>query len=190
MPVVACRRKIVLLASQPQPRECGSETMKVSWSITLAGAVVGGLMLGSYLSHPDRAPVLRGYKIPLPELLQPSSSESDRQPGDSVVISEPEPPANLYPLPDSPDSPASIRRWNKEPTSVPALNLSLPELEWDDQGWAGDAAAYPDFFRQQQREERMSVSGRLHWDESEEAEALPITDTILGAEVELQLRLP
>ena len=36
----------------------------------------------------------------------------------------------------------------------------------------------------------MNVSGRLHWDESAEAESLPITETILGAEVELQLRLP
>src|SRR5690606_35089679 len=154
------------------------------------GAVVGGLMACSYLSHPCRAPVMRGYKMPLPELLRPTSSEYERQHSHSPVISEPEPPANQYNLPDSPGSTTSTRRWTAQTTSVPTLNLSLPELEWDDQGWAGHAAAYPYFVRQQQREERMNVSGRLHWDESEEAEALPITDTILGAEVELQLRLP
>ena len=57
---------------------------------------------------------------------------------------------------------------------------------------AGTASGKPirTFSVTSKKEERMNVSGRLHWDESEEAESLPITETILGAEVELQLRLP
>ncbi len=157
--------------------------MKVSWSITLATGLVAGLMLGSYLSHPDRVPVLRGYKALLPAVLQPPSAEDDRQPGASLVIEEPEAPAALHLPPDSPD-------WSNPIQPAPALNLSLPELEWDDQSWHSERETYPDFFRHQQKEERMNVSGRLHWDESAEAESLPITETILGAEVELQLRLP
>ena len=36
----------------------------------------------------------------------------------------------------------------------------------------------------------MNLSGKLYWDESEEARTRPIEETIKGAEVELQFYLP
>lgn len=157
--------------------------MKVSVSIALAGTVVAGLILGSYLSHPDRPPVLRGYR--LPELLSPPPAPSERAAGASLVNHEPEPPLTLPALPER-SAPAD--RGSETPSA--GLNLSLPDMEWDEQSWHSDAKAYPDFFRAQEEDKRMNLSGRLHWDESEEARSLPITETILGAEVEVQVRLP
>lgn len=148
--------------------------MKVSWSLCLVTGLVAGVILGSYLSHPDRQPVLRGDKISLPEFLQSSGHDDS--------------PVELTPLPESS---TGLALWHDETEPVrPALNLSLPEMDWDNQEWRSDASSYPDFFRSGTEEPRLNVSGRLHWDESEEAETLPLTDTILGAEVEFQVRLP
>ena len=105
--------------------------MKVSWSITLAAGLVAGLMLGSYLSHPDRAPVLRGYKALLPAVLQSPSAEDDRQPGASLVIEEPEAPAALHLLPDSPD-------WSNPTQPAPTMNLN-----WNGMTRAGTASGKP-----------------------------------------------
>lgn len=150
--------------------------MKISWSLCLVTGLVTGLMLGSYLSHPDRQPVLRGYKIDLPLLSRPPSMEQVQS-------------ADVPALPDISDS---ITRWNDpEPPQRPQLNLNLPDIDWGATEWQEHGSPYPDFFRSGRgSDSRMNLSGRLHWDESEAAESLPLTETILGAEVELQLRLP
>lgn len=142
--------------------------MKISWSFALAVTLVSGLIAGSYLSHPDRGPVLRGYKV------SPQIDSALERPTE---------------LPQLPDVPESITRWTDEAAAErPALNLTLPEIEWESGSWQDGSRPYPDFFRPAD-DGRLNISGRLHWDESEEARSLPITETILGAEVELQFRL-
>jgi len=74
-----------------------------------------------------------------------------------------------------------------EPVS---LNLTLPAMSWDDKPAAVAGSTLPDVFRTSPDIDRVNWSGRLHLDESEEARSRPITDNILGAEVELQVRLP
>ncbi len=141
--------------------------MKISWSFCLVVLAVMSMILLSYLHHPDRQPVLRGYKVSLPAFLQRDAEDASSE-------------AELHGrTPADPDS------------ERPTLNLALPDLEWDANEWHDNAPAYPDFFRGSKTvESRMNLSGRLLWDESEKAETLPIEDTILGAEVEVQLRLP
>lgn len=71
------------------------------------------------------------------------------------------------------------------------LNLSLPAMYWDkNPGVVQNNGILPDVFQPMISDPRMNLSGRLHWDESEEAKNLSVEDTITGAEVELQFRLP
>ena len=71
------------------------------------------------------------------------------------------------------------------------LNLSLPAMYWDkNPGEVQNNGILPDVFQPMISDPRMNLSGRLHWDESEEAKHLSVEDTITGAEVELQFRLP
>jgi len=76
-------------------------------------------------------------------------------------------------------------------TATPViLNLTLPDYEWDDLQRMEQATLIPDVFTHQSSQTRLNWSGRLHLDESDAAATRPIQDTILGAEVEVQLRLP
>lgn len=70
------------------------------------------------------------------------------------------------------------------------LNLTLPDYEWDDMEPMEQASLIPDVFSGGTATSRLNWSGRIHIDESEEASARPISDTILGAEVEVQVSLP
>jgi len=73
------------------------------------------------------------------------------------------------------------------------LNLKLPELEWNDQ-LAYDNSSQKllgNVFQQpQEKQSAMDMSGKIYWDESEEAETKPLRDTITGGEVELKILLP
>lgn len=69
------------------------------------------------------------------------------------------------------------------------LNLKLPDIDWEDEVY-GNPETFPNVFGKSRRESVLNWSGRLHIDESEEAKAKPLNETILGAEVELQLKLP
>ena len=69
------------------------------------------------------------------------------------------------------------------------LNLKLPEMEWDDHSY-GNSDAFPNVFGKQPSNSVVHWSGRLHLDDSEEAKTKPLNETILGAELELELKLP
>jgi hypothetical protein len=83
-----------------------------------------------------------------------------------------------------------VKEENKNKDKRP-LNLSLPSMSWES---IGDTGSYrgvlPDVFREIPQESTLNFSGKLLWDESEEARQMPIEDTIKGAEVELQFYLP
>lgn len=118
----------------------------------------------------QRTPILRGEKLPpLPK---------------APALTESLPPEQSNPA-DDPG--ADTDRLDEEPVS---LNLSLPDINWGDIQVGQQEPLMDDVFHRAGKERLVNWSGRLHLDESEEARTRPITDNILGAEVELQLRLP
>merc|ERR1711879_613761 len=82
--------------------------------------------------------------------------------------------------------------------SRPTLDWSLPVLEWqdlDDEGMAYNEGRLHDgimsaFRTSSLSEESIEWSGRLHWDESEQGEEKPLTESVTGAELEIRFRLP
>ncbi|WP_430459903.1 hypothetical protein ACQUQU_11870 [Thalassolituus sp. LLYu03] len=111
------------------------------------------------------SPILRGVKLPSPESQQPLEPEIDESSSEQASdVAAPEEPVQL--------------------------NLTLPSINWDDNNVMLQYSVLPDVFHKGSKQPSMNWSGKLHLDESEEARARPITENILGAEVELQLRLP
>ncbi|MDQ4423024.1 MAG: hypothetical protein QF808_03855 [Thalassolituus sp.] len=83
-----------------------------------------------------------------------------------------------------------VKEENKNKDKRP-LNLSLPSMSWESMENNGSSrGVLPDVFREIPQESTLNFSGKLLWDESEEARQMPIEDTIKGAEVELQFYLP
>jgi len=71
------------------------------------------------------------------------------------------------------------------------LNLTLPSMSWESNDNAmTELGVLPDVFRDVPADSKLGLSGKILWDESEEARQLPVEDTIKGAEVELQFYLP
>ena len=75
-------------------------------------------------------------------------------------------------------------------TEKPPLNLSLPRENWGEGSFRSRSNVLPDVFARRIPEQGANLSGKLYWDESEEARTRPIEETIKGAEVELQFYLP
>jgi len=71
------------------------------------------------------------------------------------------------------------------------LDLSLPHMNWDSDGSRDfSSQRMPDVFSYQKPVPGMNLSGKLHWDEDQEAPPRSLEESITGAEVELQFRLP
>lgn len=71
------------------------------------------------------------------------------------------------------------------------LNLTLPTMAWKtDSNGMSNHGVLPNVFRPLPHEQTVNLSGRIHWDESEEARQLSVEDSIKGAEVELKFFLP
>jgi len=68
------------------------------------------------------------------------------------------------------------------------LNLSLPEMEWDDAGELNDDRLLPDVFGARPDDPVLNWSGRVFLDDSDEARDRPMMDTITGAEVEIRVK--
>lgn len=118
-------------------------------------------------------PILRGEKLP------PVKTSQAAQTDDASVPS-------LLTLPG-----AEVDELNADEAGGPVtLNLTLPDLNWGDIQVGQQQPLMDNVFQREEKERLLNWSGRLHLDESEEAKARPITDNILGAEVELKLRLP
>lgn len=76
-----------------------------------------------------------------------------------------------------------------EPARVP-LNLALPEdLQTGSDAHLQDPLL-PNVFNAKQDPARLDLSGKLYWDESDEAKTKPLNEAITGGEVELRIRLP
>lgn len=69
------------------------------------------------------------------------------------------------------------------------LNLSLPkDWQWHDDVLMTEHQTFPNVFKRAPLEDRFSLSGRLHIDETEESYELPTLELLQGAEVELIFR--
>lgn len=80
---------------------------------------------------------------------------------------------------------------NEKNKSRQLLNLTLPRTEWvGDERGMNSKGVLPNVFNPLPAEQKMNLSGRIHWDESEKARELSVEDSIKGAEVELQFYLP
>jgi len=64
-------------------------------------------------------------------------------------------------------------------------------MSWENKyDQVSDQGVLPDVFRPIPEDQRLNLSGKILWDESEEARELSVEDSIKGAEVELQFYLP
>lgn len=130
----------------------------------------------------DGEPIWRGYRLPtqLPE--QAESGDSEEQEPEEVK------PASKPMVLTAVDRANS--RIAEEPKEKVPLNLALPtDLKGEDSVHPQDPLL-PNVFNTRQDPTRVDLSGKLYWDESEEARAKPLNEAITGGEVELRIRLP
>lgn len=163
--------------------------MKVRWMMAVVAAFILGIFIAFYLAQVEvRQTVIKTHEV-LTNILPVQTFElpllkivPDKKPSEAALesarvaiqpIEEPRESLNL-PLP-------------KEHKS---LNLSLPK-EWERSGeWKIPIESkHPNFFKPKEAK-KFSISSKLIWDESEEAQAMSIEKTIEGAEFELQFKLP
>lgn len=163
--------------------------MKVNWVFAILLALALGVIISAYIVQPSTSKLLlqshlaikdtlptTTFELPLSNIVPPRKpSEAAQKPmlkNHSVI--ENKPTESLH---------APLPKKSKK------LDLTLPK-EWDNSAWkASTEAIQPNFFRPKNIR-KFSVSSKLIWDESEEAQSLPIEKTIDGAEFELQFRLP
>ena len=138
--------------------------------LRVSGLLLAALALSA--CEQNGSPILRGVKLQNADApataADPQNTESD--------------PASLAAEPS-----ADAATEAKAPVK---LNLTLPSMSWDDDPVDLQYSVLPDVFRAKGNQPSVNWSGRLHLDESEEAKEKPVTENILGAEVELHLRLP
>ncbi|TNC91553.1 hypothetical protein [Thalassolituus sp.] len=137
------------------------------------------LLSGSLLAAcgQDCEPILRGFKLPPLRVAEPEVTEAD-----TGALSADD--AQTY-------QPLEMLEEYKNNNDRQPLNLSLPAMYWDkNPGRVENNGILPDVFQPLTTDPKMNFSGRLHWDESEEARNLSVEDSIKGAEVELQFFLP
>ena len=173
----------------------------------VVAVLISGLLAGC---SDDCQPVLRGFKSTVEAVAskvtghvaeEPEAPGVENQAADSDVpatgqTTADEPVVAEGPTGSSEDvsmdyRPLETLEEYKNNKDRQPLNLSLPAMYWDkNPGEVQNNGILPDVFQPMISDPRMNLSGRLHWDESEEAKHLSVEDTITGAEVELQFRLP
>lgn len=70
------------------------------------------------------------------------------------------------------------------------LNLTLPKELLEDTSAEQLVSPFPNLFRDEDASGRMSLSGTLYWDETEQAEEVPILESINGAGLEIIILTP
>ncbi|MEK9711030.1 MAG: hypothetical protein VW258_00535 [Thalassolituus sp.] len=158
--------------------------------VSLSGMLLMALFCSA--CREDATHILRG-KQPIPEVVSEKVSASSQKKEqeqdttepviDSEMISATITDKEMYqPLKELIED----NKNNRQP-----LNLTLPTMSWEKQyGQISDQGVLPDVFRPITEDQRLNLSGKILWDESEEARELSVEDSIKGAEVELQFYLP
>lgn len=70
------------------------------------------------------------------------------------------------------------------------LNLTLPKELLEETSAERLANPFPNLFRDEDASRKMSLSGTLYWDETEQAEEVPILESINGAGLEIKILTP
>ncbi len=157
--------------------------MRIHWGFCAASVAVAALVVSSQLSQPSTAPLLRGVAL-LPDSHPAPSSES--------LLANPELVNDLQATAageESEDIARLIGPAKNNGSTIAKLNLKLPEMDLGAEKWKIAQPSRPDFFGKTTELSRTDVSGKIHFDDSEAAKVKPLEDTILGAEVELKIRL-
>lgn len=138
--------------------------------LRVSGLLLAALALSACEQH--GSPILRGVKLQNEDTPAQAADQQNMETDAAALAAEP------------------AADTTSETGSPVKLNLTLPAINWDDDPVDLQYSVLPDVFRAGQKQSSVNWSGRLHLDESEEAKEKPVTDNILGAEVELHLRLP
>lgn len=153
--------------------------------------ILAGLITFSYSSQPDTHPIVRASISKIRGYLAPSSTE----PSYLERLHKQIPTKQLFiPKEEVIETKQQIKVFEEKIQTKEEhinLNLALPD-DWEAYEWKKPAyySSYPNFFVPKGKDKRFGVSGALHLDESDEAQEGPLEKSILGAEVELQWRLP
>lgn len=84
-----------------------------------------------------------------------------------------------------------VRTQTLQPRERQPLNLTLPQLSWQDMEVGKmDMNLLPNVFTDNVSVSAIGISGKLYWDESENADLMPLEDTLQGAEIKFSLPLP
>lgn len=149
----------------------------------------------------DEQPILRGVKSTLTSTAVLSADPEEAVPEINLKVAMPLTDldrANSR-IQDKPELP-SQRQARLEAREKQPLNLTLPNMEWDNSNDESPSHLLPDdMFERQAPESRVGVSGKILWDETEkdQTEVKPISESITslqndidGGEVEVRIRLP
>lgn len=149
----------------------------------------------------DEKPILRGVKTPLTSAAVLKADPNEAAPALNIrrVMPLTELDRANSRIQDKPELP-SQRQARLEARAQQPLNLSLPSMEWDESDDQQATHLLPDdMFSRQPEANRVGVSGKLIWDETEkdDTEVKPLSesitslqDDITGGEVEVKIRLP
>jgi len=160
------------------------------------GFVWLGVLVGLTGCSEPGQPIPRGSKHPAPQPVEERHTESipERAPLTSEVSTETKDSIGR----ETGENERVVGEQKSVEQSRPTLDWSLPVLEWqdlDDEGMAYNEGRLHDgimsaFRTSSLSEESIEWSGRLHWDESEQGEEKPLTESVTGAELEIRFRLP
>lgn len=157
--------------------------MKFKWLISIVLAFIVGVLIAFYLTQPDvkhkivfKTPT---FDIPLMNIVPSTKPVEEAQKARENQLKNIE--FTPIPVPEERLAAPEIKPDKK-------LNLALP-AEWDNSDWKKPIEErQPNFFKPADPK-KVKLSTKLHWDESEEAQDLPLEKMIEGVELELQIKL-
>lgn len=161
--------------------------MKFKWLISILLAFAVGVLIAFYLTQPEvkrkmtfKTPTL---DIPLTNIVPSTKPAEEAQKALKKQQAQQQQATAMTPIPKPLES---LNEAEERPKKK--LNLALPK-EWDSSDWKKPVEErHPNFFKPADGK-KVNVSTKLHWDESEEAQDLPLEKMIEGVELELQIKL-
>lgn len=160
---------------------------RILWS----GCVVAAILASG--CSDDSQPIPRGTKHAVPEDMQTLKHN------ESAPVKNAQPTVVNEQAPEPADPNNIITDAVPEHVRTAPLDLSLPELSWsrEEELWPAETQeplrqSIARAFDHPSLEQPVGVewSGKLLWDESEEAEDKPLQEAFNGAELEIRIRLP
>lgn len=145
----------------------------------------------------EQQPIQRGFKYlgeGVKDRFDRSTGDTARESQEGIAavaesVAAPEVPEDTLLVPSVDDLRRDTDWYRFQEQPKQPLNLSLPsDWQWHDDALMTEHQTFPNVFKLSPYENRFSVSGRLHLDESEDADELPTLELLQGAELELIFR--